>query len=200
MFTGIIETTGKLINVVSEGENKHFEIVAPFFDDIKIDQSIAHDGVCLTVVKLNPGKKSYVVTAIKETLDRSNLKDWEPGYRVNLERSVRINERLDGHIVQGHVDQTAKVKEITEADGSWFYTFEFPEKPLHVMIEKGSAAINGVSLTVFDITDRSFKVAIIPYTYEHTNFSDLKPGDTVNIEFDMVGKYIERLAGNYLKK
>ena len=200
MFTGIIEATGKLIKVEQEGENKHFEIVAPFFNEIKIDQSIAHDGVCLTVVKLNPGKKSYMVTAIKETLDRSNLKEWKPGYRVNLERSVRINERLDGHIVQGHVDQTATVKEINEADGSWIFTFEFTEKPLHVMIEKGSAAVNGVSLTVFDITDRTFKVAIIPYTYEHTNFSDLQPGDTVNIEFDMVGKYIERLAENYLKK
>ncbi len=200
MFTGIVETTGKVLNVTQEGTNKHFEIQVPFFEEIKIDQSIAHDGVCLTVVQLNPEKKSYVVTAISETLDRSNLKDWKPGYRVNLERSVRINERLDGHIVQGHVDQTAKVKKIEEENGSWLYTFEFEERPYHVMIEKGSAAVNGVSLTVFNITEKTFQVAIIPYTYEHTNFSDLKPGDLVNIEFDMIGKYIEKLSENYFKK
>ncbi len=199
MFTGIIEATGKVLNIKDEEKNKHFEITAPFFDEIKIDQSIAHDGVCLTVVRLNHEKKSYVVTAIKETLDRSNLKFWQPGYRVNLERSVRLNDRLDGHIVQGHVDQTARVKKVEPQEGSWLFTFEFIEAPQHVMIEKGSVAVNGVSLTVFNVTNRSFQVAIIPYTFEHTNFGDLKPGDTVNIEFDMIGKYVEKLTLNYLK-
>ncbi len=200
MFTGIIETTGKVLHIDSEGSNKHFEITAPFVDEIKIDQSIAHDGVCLTVVRLIPERKSYVVTAIKETLDRSNLQFWQPGYLVNLERSVGLNERLDGHIVQGHVDQTAQVQDIKQEDGSWRFTFEFTARPNHVMIEKGSVAVNGVSLTVFNITDNTFQVAIIPYTYEHTNFHKLQPGDTVNIEFDMIGKYIEKLSENYLKK
>jgi riboflavin synthase len=198
MFTGIIETTGTLVNIIEEDGNRHFEIRAPFYDEIRIDQSIAHDGVCLTVIKKDDRKRLYTVTAIDETLNRSNLKNWKNGYRMNLERSVRINERLDGHIVQGHVDQTATVKKIEEAGGSWIFTFEFSGKRAHVMIEKGSAAINGVSLTVFNIKERSFQVAIIPFTFEHTNFSDLKPGDTVNIEFDMIGKYIEQLASNYI--
>ncbi len=200
MFTGIIEAVGEVKSLLREGENIHLEIRAPFFDELKVDQSIAHNGVCLTVVRLDPQKKTYTVTAIKETLDRSNLGDLKPGDLVNLERSVRVNDRLDGHIVQGHVDQTAFVQDIREENGSWVYTFAFREKPLHVLIEKGSAAVNGVSLTVFNIREQSFQVAIIPFTYENTNFHRLRPGDKVNIEFDMIGKYIERLSEVYLKK
>ncbi len=199
MFTGIIEHTGQIIDIQSEGSNKHFHIRAPFFDEIRIDQSIAHNGVCLTVVDLDKNKKTYTVTAIEETLLRSNLGDWQPGDLVNLERSVRINDRLDGHIVQGHVDQTARVSGIRRADGSHIFSFAFDEKPLHVMVEKGSVAVNGVSLTVFNIGERSFDVAIIPYTFEHTNFHRLKTGDKVNIEFDIIGKYIERLGDVYFQ-
>lgn len=200
MFTGIIEHTGQITGIRSEGSNKHFRIRAPFFDEIGIDQSIAHNGVCLTVVDLDKTEKTYTVTAIEETLLRSNLGDLKPGDLVNLERSVRINDRLDGHIVQGHVDQTARVVDIRQVNGSHIYTFTFEDKPLHVMVEKGSVAVNGVSLTVFNIGERSFDVAIIPYTYEHTNFHRLKTGDKVNIEFDIIGKYIERLGSVYFQK
>ncbi len=200
MFTGIIEHTGRVRAVRSEGKNKHFEIEAPFFDEIKVDQSIAHNGVCLTVVAKDPAARTYTVTAIDETLQRTNLGDLQPGDRVNLERAVKLGDRLDGHLVQGHVDQTARVKSIRPAEGSHIFTFEFDEAPAHVMIEKGSATVNGVSLTVFDIGDRTFKVAVIPYTFEHTNLGDLRPGDRVNIEFDMIGKYIERLGRAYWEK
>ena len=200
MFTGIIEALGEVIQIQPDGNNVNFNIRAPFFEELRIDQSIAHNGVCLTVVDLDKETETYTVTAIKETLDRSNLGELKPGDLVNLERSVRINERLDGHIVQGHVDQTAFVKEIKPEDGSWVYTFEFKEKPLHTLIEKGSVAINGVSLTVFNIMPHTFQVAIIPYTYEHTNFHTLQPGSKVNIEFDMIGKYIESLTAPYLNK
>ena len=199
MFTGIIEQMGTLTAIRQEGKNKHFDLKADFYPEISIDQSIAHDGVCLTVVAKNEKDKTYTVTAIEETLKRSRLDDWRVGDKVNLERSLRLNDRLDGHIVQGHVDQVAYVDRIKDADGSRIFTFRFKEKPLHVLVEKGSVTVNGVSLTVFNIEDRSFDVAIIPYTYEHTNFHDLQPGDKVNIEFDMVGKYIERLAEQYLK-
>ncbi|NPA45850.1 MAG: riboflavin synthase [Chlorobi bacterium] len=197
MFTGIIEQTGTVESIRAEGKNKHFDIRAAFFDELRIDQSVAHDGVCLTVVGKDPEKRTYTVTAVEETLRRSRLGDWRPGDVVNLERSVKVNDRLDGHIVQGHVDQTAVVKNISEAGGSHIFTFAFEGKPLHVMVEKGSVAVNGVSLTVFNITPESFDVAIIPYTYEHTNFHRLRPGDKVNIEFDIIGKYVERLAAPY---
>ncbi|NPA42585.1 MAG: riboflavin synthase [Chlorobi bacterium] len=198
MFTGIIETVTTLMNYTDEGNNRHFELANPFPGEISVDQSIAHDGVCLTVVKVT--KESYTVTAIDETLKRSNLRFWKPGTRINVERALRLSDRLDGHIVQGHVDQTAVVRSVEPAGGSWIFTFEFSDKPLHVLVEKGSAAVNGVSLTVFDIGERTFKVAIIPYTFEHTNFGDLRPGDTVNVEFDMIGKYVERLVDPYLKR
>ncbi len=200
MFTGIVEATGKVVKIEAEGTNKHFWLSAPFFDDIRIDQSIAHNGVCLTVADSDADNELYKVTAVKETLERSNLNDWQPESEVNLERSMRVNDRLDGHIVQGHVDQTAYVKNIREENGSYVFTFAFDEEPLHVLIEKGSCAVNGVSLTVFNIRERSFDVAIIPFTYEHTNFHALKTGDRVNIEFDMIGKYIEKLSETYLKK
>ena len=199
MFTGIIEAMGEVTQIHPDGNNVNIHVRAPFFEELRIDQSIAHNGVCLTVVDLDKKSGTYTFTAIKETLERSNLGDLKPGDLVNLERSVKVNDRLDGHIVQGHVDQVAFVKDIKEENGSWLYTFEFKEKPLHTLIEKGSAAINGVSLTVFNITPRTFQVAIIPYTYEHTNFHTLQPGSKVNIEFDMIGKYIESLNAPYLK-
>ncbi len=199
MFTGIIEALGSVENIVPKGGNKHFEIKAPFFSELKVDQSLAHNGVCLTIIALDGDKQTYTVTAIDETLQRSNLGKLKPGDKVNLERALKINDRLDGHIVQGHVDQTAVVDQIREEDGSHIFTFRFTEKPLHTLIEKGSCAVNGVSLTVFNITENTFDVAVIPFTMEHTNFHALKPGDTVNIEFDMIGKYIEQLTRNYLK-
>jgi len=197
MFTGIIETTTSLVRYTDEGTNRHFVLANPFPGEISVDQSLAHDGVCLTVVEVT--KETYTVTAIKETLERSNLKYWKPGQIINIERALRLSDRLDGHIVQGHVDQTAVVKVKQPLEGSWLFTFEFPEPPRHVLIEKGSVAVNGVSLTVFDIQEKEFSVAIIPYTYEHTNFRYLEPGDTVNIEFDMIGKYVEKLTHNYIK-
>ncbi len=199
MFTGIIEAMGTLKNVRPEGSNKHFIIEAPFFDELKIDQSLAHNGVCLTVVDLDFKNKTYTVTAIDETLRRSNLGQLKPGDKINLERALQANARLDGHIVQGHVDQTAFVDRIRQENGSHIFTFRFEDKPEHPLIEKGSCAVNGVSLTVFNITNKTFDVAIIPFTMEHTNFHTLKPGDTVNIEFDLIGKYIEQLTRNYLK-
>jgi len=200
MFTGIIEQTGRVESIRREGRNKHFEISAGFFDEISVDQSIAHNGVCLTVTAKDPQKRTYMVTAVDETLLRTNLDDLRPGDRINLERAMKLGDRLDGHIVQGHVDQTARVKAIKPAGGSHIFTFAFDEAPAHVMVEKGSVTVNGVSLTVFNITPRTFDVAVIPYTFEHTNLGDLKPGDRVNIEFDIVGKYIERLGEAYFKK
>lgn len=197
MFSGIVEEAAKVVAIRKENENVHLTINCSFVKELKIDQSIAHNGVCLTVVDLT--EDTYTVTAIKETLDRSNLGLLKINDKVNLERSMLMNGRLDGHIVQGHVDQTARCSKIEEADGSWYFTFEYEydkemAKKGYFTVDKGSATINGVSLTVFNTTDNSFQVAIIPYTFEHTNFHQLKEGSIVNLEFDIIGKYISRIA------
>lgn len=191
MFTGIIEQLGEVISIEKEQGNIHFTIRAPFTSELKIDQSVAHNGVCLTVVSIIDN--SYVVTAIQETLDKTNLGSWKIGTKVNLERCMQMNGRLDGHIVQGHVDTTADCTAIEDQDGSWKYTFAY--KTDQVTVEKGSITINGVSLTVVDSLDYSFSVCIIPYTYEHTNFHQLSVGDEVNLEFDIIGKYVAKLMG-----
>lgn len=196
MFSGIVEEMATLINIEHEQENIHLTLRCSFTDELKIDQSIAHNGVCLTIVRLKD--KTYTVTAMKETLERSNLGSLKIGDHVNIERSMRMNGRLDGHIVQGHVDQTAKCVNIEDADGSTYFTFEYPFNSQlaqrgYFTVDKGSVTVNGVSLTVCEPTDNSFKVAIIPYTKENTNFADIEIGSIVNIEFDILGKYIARL-------
>lgn len=192
MFTGIIEEIGKVKNIVRENENIHFTISSPLSNQLKIDQSIAHNGVCLTVVELE--NNTHTVTAISETLNKSNLGSLKIGSMLNLERCMPANGRFDGHIVQGHIDQTAICKNIIEKGGSWHFTFEHESKG-NITVEKGSITINGVSLTVVNSSNNSFSVAIIPYTYEHTGFNQLTIGDTVNLEFDIVGKYVARLMG-----
>ena len=200
MFSGIVETTAKVLRVDHEAgsENVHFTLEAPFADELTIDQSVAHNGVCLTVVSINKQEKSYVVTAIKETLQRSNLGDLKPGDYVNLERSMLVNGRLDGHIVQGHVDTTGTCVAIEDADGSTYFMIQYSVDNAmalrgYTTVEKGSVCVNGTSLTVVDSQKDSFKVAIIPYTIEHTNFKYLKLGDKVNLEFDIVGKYLAKM-------
>ena len=195
MFSGIVEATGKLVKVVEDKGNKHFTLECPFTDELKIDQSVSHNGVCLTVVELKDN--CYTVTAIHETLIKSNLGLLKEGDIVNLERSMRPEALLDGHIVQGHVDQTAVCTGVEESDGSWYYTFEYDSSTGNVTVEKGSVAVNGVSLTVVNSKASSFQVAIIPYTYEHTNFHTIQKGTVVNLEFDIVGKYIARLMKQY---
>ena len=196
MFSGIIEGTAKLVALLKEKENIHFTFDCPFTDELKIDQSISHNGVCLTVVaKMG---SNYTVTAMKETLIRSNLGDLKIGDEVNVERSMMMDGRLDGHIVQGHVDETAVCTDITDADGSYYFTFKYPfNKEMaqkgYLTVDKGSVAVNGVSLTVCNPTDDTFQVAIIPYTFEHTNFHAIQIGTRVNIEFDIVGKYLSRM-------
>lgn len=197
MFSGIIETTARVVAIREEQGNRHIELECPFTQELKIDQSIAHNGVCLTVVSIDGHR--YTVTAIHETLIKSNLGLLKEGDWVNIERSMRPDALLDGHIVQGHVDQTATCTAITEADGSWYYTFEYDASTGNVTVEKGSIAVNGVSLTVVNSREGSFQVAIIPYTYEHTNFHTFKVGTVVNLEFDIVGKYIAKLMKQYLK-
>ena len=191
MFTGIIEQLGTIQRIQKEGENVHFTVKSPFTNELKVDQSVAHNGTCLTVVEINGD--DYVVTAIKETLDKTCLGQWEVGTKVNLERCMQMNGRLDGHIVQGHVDTTANCVSIEQQDGSWKFTFEYTTD--QVTVEKGSITVNGVSLTVVDSKDNGFSVCIIPYTYEHTNFHQLKIGDKVNLEFDIIGKYVAKLLG-----
>ena len=191
MFTGIIEAFGRVIALEREGENLHISIESSLSKELKIDQSVAHNGVCLTVVKCDP--KNYTVTAIDETLKKTNLGTLKMGSYVNLERAVKLGARLDGHMVQGHVDQTAKCIEAKTLDGSWFYTFEYDKSSGHITIEKGSITINGVSLTVVNSKENQFSVAIIPFTYEHTNFNQLNIGDPVNLEFDLIGKYLAKL-------
>lgn len=196
MFSGIIEEAAKVIALRKEQENLHLTMECTFVDELKIDQSVAHNGVCLTVVEKTD--TTYTVTAIKETLDRTNLGLLEIGSKVNLERSMLMNGRLDGHIVQGHVDQTAVCSEVKEADGSWYFTFEYQfdkemAKRGYMTVDKGSVTVNGVSLTVCNPTSNTFQVAIIPYTYEHTNFHQIKPGTVVNLEFDIIGKYVSRM-------
>ncbi|MBR9922787.1 MAG: riboflavin synthase [Bacteroidetes bacterium] len=195
MFTGIIEALGKIEKIEKEGTNLHFTLSSSISDELKIDQSLAHDGVCLTVVKMEPGK--HTVTAIEETLKRSRLGSWETGSMVNLERAMIANARLDGHMVQGHVDTVGTCTKVEEADGSWYFYFEYEPAPNRILVDKGSVCINGVSLTVVEPTDRSFSVAIIPYTYEHTNFHQFKPGSTVNLEFDIIGKYLAKYMEVY---
>ncbi|MEM1406116.1 MAG: riboflavin synthase [Bacteroidota bacterium] len=191
MFTGIIESKGVIHAIRTEGTNKHFDVKSDISNELKIDQSIAHNGVCLTVVSL--GDDQHTVTAIDETLKKSNLGALKPGDKLNLERCMLNNGRFDGHIVQGHVDQTGTVSSIKEENGSWIYTIKYDPAYGNVTVEKGSITINGISLTCFNSKKDSFTVAIIPYTYEHTNIHQLKKGDTVNLEFDIVGKYVQRL-------
>lgn len=201
MFSGIVETTAKVVKIEKDGGNVHFTLTCPFATELKIDQSVAHDGVCLTVVKLNGD--CYTVTAMKETLDRTNLGTWEVGSEVNVERSMIMNGRLDGHIVQGHVDQTAVCTEVKENDGSWYFTFKYSidaqmRKRGYITVDKGSVTVNGTSLTVCNPTEESFQVSIIPYTFENTNFHNIKEGSVVNIEFDIIGKYIARICQNVI--
>ena len=189
MFTGIIEEMGLVTEIRQDGGNVHFTIQSNLSNELKIDQSVAHNGCCLTVVGLSPDQ--HVVTAIHETLQKTNLGRWVLGSKINLERCMSLNGRLDGHIVQGHVDGLAKCVSITDENGSWRYRFDYQSE--FVTVEKGSITINGTSLTVVDSEDQSFAVCIIPYTYEHTNFHTLAVGDEVNLEFDIIGKYVARL-------
>ena len=190
MFTGIIESLGKVTNVKADRGNIDFTIESEISKELKIDQSVSHNGVCLTVTEKNDN--THTVTAVKETLDKSSLKNFSVDDLINLERAMKLGERLDGHLVQGHVDGVAKCISVSVNDGSWIYQFEFDIKNEMLLIEKGSICINGVSLTVFDIVKNTFKVTIIPYTYENTSFKKLKEGGIVNIEFDMIGKYLAR--------
>ena len=192
MFTGIIEAQGR---IEREGTNVHFTIASSISDELKIDQSIAHDGVCLTVVSMTPGQ--HTVTAIEETLLRSRLGEWKEGTTVNLERAMKSNARLDGHMVQGHVDKTGECISVDDRDGSWYYRFRYEPAPEHLLVDKGSICVNGVSLTVVNPTVDEFSVAIIPYTYEHTNFNQLQVGSKINLEFDIIGKYIARHLALY---
>lgn len=191
MFTGIIETLGTVKEITAEGTNLHFTIESALSNELKIDQSVSHNGVCLTVVALND--TTHTVTAIQETLDKSNLQHLSEGMKVNLERCMQMNGRLDGHIVQGHVDQTAVCVLREELDGSWEYRFKYDSSKGNVTVEKGSVCINGISLTVVNSATDEFSVFIIPYTFEHTNLQEVNTGDTVNLEFDIIGKYVARL-------
>jgi riboflavin synthase len=191
MFTGIIEELGEIKSLDQEGNNLHIQVEAAMTPELKIDQSIAHNGVCLTVVDIKDN--TYTVTAIKETLEKTNLPTLKKGDKVNLERGMRLGDRLDGHIVQGHVDQTALCVDVLENNGSWEFSFEYDPSLQNITIEKGSITINGVSLTVVNSTKNFFSVAIIPYTFENTTFKYLKEGMTVNLEFDVIGKYVQRL-------
>lgn len=193
MFTGIIETLGLITQLKKEQSNLHITVKSDLSKDLQIDQSVAHNGVCLTVVDLKDNE--HTVTAINETLQKTNIGDLKVGDLVNLERCMQMNGRLDGHIVQGHVDQTAKCMGLKEADGSWIFTFEYDVSKGNVTVEKGSVCVNGISLTVVNSGDNTFSVAIIPYTFEHTNLQNVKPGDLVNIEFDIIGKYVAKMMG-----
>ena len=190
MFTGIIESLSEIKEIKKEGDNLSISFNSSISSELRIDQSISHNGICLTIVDIIDN--IYTVTAIKETIIKSSIKDWGVGDLINIERAMKLGDRLDGHMVQGHVDQTAVCTKISEENGSWYFDFKY-EKSENLTIEKGSIAINGVSLTVVNSSINSFSVAIIPYTYNHTNFKNLKPGDLVNIEFDMVGKYISKI-------
>ena len=191
MFTGIIEELGEVTELVQDKDNLHITVKSTLSKELKIDQSLAHNGVCLTVVKL--GDNTHTITAIKETIDKSNIGNLRIGSKVNLERAMVLGARLDGHIVQGHVDQTAVCTEVNELEGSWVYTFSYDNSYNNLTIEKGSITVNGVSLTVVNSRPGSFSVAIIPYTYEHTNFHQIKVNDKINLEFDVIGKYVARL-------
>ena len=196
MFTGIIENLSKIKEIKKEGDNLSINFISDIASELKVDQSISHNGICLTVVKIVD--KTYSVTAIKETILKSSIQKWKTGDLINIERAMKLGDRLDGHMVQGHVDQTAVCKNIIEEDGSWYFDFEYSASE-NMTIEKGSIAINGVSLTVVNSKENSFSVAIIPYTYNHTNFKNIRIGDMVNIEFDMIGKYITKIISNQNK-
>ncbi len=191
MFTGIIEAFGIIHSIERQGTNSAFWISSPVSNELKIDQSVAHNGVCLTVEEVSDGR--HRVTAIEETLKKTNLSTWQEGVLVNIERCMTMNGRIDGHIVQGHVDATARCVERKDLDGSYEFTFEFAEEFAGLVIEKGSISLNGISLTLFNVGKNRFSVAIIPYTYTHTNIQQIKEGSTVNIEFDMIGKYVNRM-------
>ncbi len=192
MFTGIIESLGKIDSIETHGTNKTFWVASPISNELKVDQSISHNGVCLTVEERKDGL--HRVTAIQETLEKTSLRHWQPGDLVNLERCLLMNGRLDGHIVQGHVDATATCISRKELDGSWEFRFEFPKKFSRLVIEKGSISLNGISLTIFNVKKSKFDIAVIPYTFEHTNVQSIKTGDKVNLEFDMIGKYVSRMV------
>ena len=191
MFTGIIESLGTVKEVRQDQDNLHLTITSTLTPELKIDQSVAHNGVCLTVVAIETD--SYTVTAIRETIEKTNVGDWKTNDLINLERAMKLGDRLDGHIVQGHVDQTAICKSVENANGSWYYTFEYDKNLNNITIEKGSITVNGVSLTVVNSKPNEFSVAIIPYTHEHTNFKNFKVGTKINLEFDVIGKYVSRL-------
>jgi riboflavin synthase len=197
MFTGIIESVGEVLGLEKSGSNLTFTIQSGLAPELKIDQSVSHNGVCLTVVVVDADR--YQVTAIDETLKKTNLGEWKAGTKVNLERCMAANGRFDGHIVQGHVDQTAMCTAVIEQDGSWLYDFEYDAQMGNLTVEKGSISINGVSLTVFNSAENTFRVAIIPYTYEHTNFHQLRLGDRVNLEFDIIGKYLKKIISGHLR-
>jgi riboflavin synthase len=196
MFSGIVEEMATVVGIEQELDNLHFTLTCSFVNELKIDQSVAHNGVCLTVVRIQDN--TYTVTAMKETLERSNLGKWQVGDKVNVERSMLMNGRLDGHIVQGHVDQTAICQSVEDANGSWIYTFQYQSSPEMIKrgyftVDKGSVTVNGVSLTVCNPTVNSFQVCIIPYTHDNTNFCHIQAGSMVNLEFDIIGKYISRM-------
>jgi riboflavin synthase len=191
MFTGIIETLGTIKEISKEQENLHIKVASSFTNELKIDQSVAHNGICLTVVAIE--NDIYTVTAIQETIEKTNISSWKKNDLVNLERAMKLGARLDGHIVQGHVDQIGICKNIEESNGSWYFTFEYDKNLNNITIEKGSITINGTSLTVVNSTENEFSVAIIPYTYENTNFKTFKKGTNVNLEFDVIGKYVKRI-------
>jgi riboflavin synthase len=194
MFTGIIETLGVIQEIKNDKDNVHLTIASSITEELQIDQSVAHNGICMTVVAIN--KNFYTVTAIGETIKKTNISYWQIGDSINLERAMKLGDRLDGHIVQGHVDQVGNCIVVKETNGSWYYTFEYDESLGNITIEKGSITVNGVSLTVVDSRKNEFSVAIIPYTFEHTNFKNFKVGVKVNLEFDMIGKYVSRLYAN----
>jgi riboflavin synthase len=201
MFSGIVEEAAPVVNLDKEGGNLHITMECSFADELSIDQSVSHNGVCLTVVDVDKEKKNFTVTAVQETLDKSNLGYLSKGDKVNLERSMKADSFLDGHIVQGHVDQTARCTDVREADGSWYLRFEYdPSQEDYITVEKGSISINGVSMTVVNSKDTSFEVAVIPYTYNMTNFHEMKPGTVVNLEFDVIGKYVARIVRQQLGK
>jgi len=199
MFSGIVEEAALVVELIKEQENLHIKMQCSFVNELKIDQSVSHNGVCLTVVDIDKENNTYIVTAIKETLEKSNLGLLKIGSKVNLERSMTMDKLLDGHMVQGHVDQTAKCVEVKEAEGSWYYTFQYDKTKGNITVEKGSVSVNGVSLTVVNSREDKFDVAIIPFTYEITNFHQFKIGTIVNLEFDIIGKYIQKIMAGYLE-
>lgn len=199
MFSGIVEETARIVKIEQDRTNYHFYLTSSFADKLKIDQSVSHSGVCLTVVDIDKVNKIYKVTAVQETLDKSNMGLLQVNDEVNVERSMTMDKLLDGHLVQGHVDQTAVCIEVKESDGSWYFTFKYDSSTGNITVEKGSISVNGVSLTVVNSKKDQFSVAIIPFTYMITNFHHIKPGTVVNLEFDIIGKYIQKIMAAYLE-